>query len=73
MIAATRVSKLLGGYRGGPACDIDGLVAALVAMGALAAEVGDLVESVEINPLLVRPDGVFALDALIVLRGGAQP
>ena len=68
MINSTRISKLLDGYRGTPACDAEGLVSALVAMGSIANEIGDLVESVEINPLLVRPDGVYALDALIVTR-----
>jgi acyl-CoA synthetase (NDP forming) len=68
MIASTRVSTLLAGYRGAPPCDVEGLVNALVSIGLIANEIGDLVESVEINPLLVRPDGVFALDALIVTR-----
>jgi acyl-CoA synthetase (NDP forming) len=69
MIRSTLVSKLLDGYRGSVRCDVDSLVAAVVAMGSIAGDVGDLVESVEVNPLLVRPDGVFALDALIVTRG----
>jgi acetyltransferase len=72
MIGSTRVARLLDGYRGAPRCDVDSLVAALVAMGALADEVGDMVESVDINPLLVRPDGAFALDALVVTAGGHE-
>jgi succinyl-CoA synthetase beta subunit len=68
MIASTRVAKLLDGFRGAPRCDLEALSGALVAMGALAAEISDLVESAEINPLLVRADGAFALDALIVAR-----
>lgn len=68
MIHSTRVSRLLGGYRGSPRCDMDSLIAALMAMGSIADELGDVVESVEVNPLLARPDGVFALDALIVTR-----
>ena len=63
MIASTRVARLLDGFRGAPKCDIESLVSAIVAMGRLASELGDMVESVEINPLLVRPDGAFALDA----------
>lgn len=68
MIRSTRVSKLLDGYRGSPRSDVESLVTAVVAMGSIAHELGDLVESVEVNPLLVRPDGIFALDALIVTR-----
>ncbi|MGE5538213.1 MAG: acetate--CoA ligase family protein [Gemmatimonas sp.] len=72
MIRATRVAKMLEGYRGAPPGDIDGLVDVLVAMGVVAQDLGDLVESVDVNPLLVRPDGVFALDALIVTRAIAR-
>lgn len=72
MIASTRVAKLLDGYRGTAPCDKESLVNALVSMGAMASEVGDLIESAEINPLLVRPDGVFALDALVVLKETAE-
>lgn len=72
MINSTRVSKLLDGYRGTPRCDMDSLIGALIAMGSIATEIGDLVRSVEINPLLVRPDGVYALDALIITRGSAD-
>ena len=68
MVASTRVARLLDGFRGAPKCDTDALVDCIVAMGRLAAELGDTVESVEINPLLVRPDGAYALDALIVCR-----
>jgi acetate---CoA ligase (ADP-forming) len=72
MIATTRVAKLLGGYRGSSPCDLKGLISVLTATGALAQGIGDLVESLEINPLLVRPDGVFALDALIMTRRPAH-
>jgi len=72
MIESTRVARLLEGYRGAPRCDVDSLVEALVAMGTLADDVGDAIESVEINPLLVRPDGAFALDALVVTRAGHE-
>lgn len=72
MIRSTRVAKLLEGYRGAPRCDIEALVGALVAIGTVAIDIGDLVQSVEINPLLVRPDGVYALDALVVTRGSAD-
>lgn len=69
MIASTRASQLLAGYRGAPACDVDALAQALTALGALASELGEAIESIDVNPLLVRQDGVYALDALVVLRG----
>jgi hypothetical protein len=41
-----------------------------VGLGRLAIELDDAVESVDINPFVVRPLGVpsVALDALVVLR-----
>jgi acetyltransferase len=69
MISSTRVADLIKGYRGSEPGDLEALVAAIKAMGALAIELGDLLESAEINPLVVRADGIYALDALLVMRG----
>jgi acyl-CoA synthetase (NDP forming) len=70
-IGRTKASKLLGGFRGTPSRDIDALAEAMVALGRLAADMTDTLESVDINPLLVRAEGkgVVALDALVVTCG----
>jgi acetate---CoA ligase (ADP-forming) len=68
MIARLRSAKLLHGYRGRPPGDVDALARAIVDLGALAADLGDLVESVDVNPLVVLSDGAMALDGLVVLR-----
>ena len=68
MIARTKASRLLAGYRGAPAGDIGALAQALTALGALVADLGDVIESIDVNPILVRPDGAFALDGLVVLK-----
>ena len=43
---------------------------ALIALGRLAHDLGDGIESIDINPLVALPagDGAVALDALVVLR-----
>ncbi len=46
------------------------LLQAIVALGNLAAAHPEIVE-IDVNPLLVRPDAVVALDALIVLGGSS--
>ncbi len=64
-----KVRRLLDGYRGGPAADVEGVVAAIVALSTLAVELGEALEAVDINPVLARPagaGGLVALDALVI-------
>jgi acetyltransferase len=70
MLARTRAGKLLQGYRGGPPLDRDAVADALVALGRLADDLKDVIESVDINPFVALPQGQggIALDALIVLQ-----
>jgi hypothetical protein len=66
-----KVRRLLDGYRGGPAADVEGVVAAIVALSTLAVELGEALEAVDINPVLARPagaGGLVALDALVIPR-----
>jgi hypothetical protein len=46
------------------------LVDCLAKLGRLARDMGDCIEAVDVNPLLVLPGrgGASALDALVVLR-----
>ena len=66
----TRAGRLLEGYRGGAALDRDAVVAALVGLGHLALDLGDRLESLDVNPFVALPrgHGALALDALVVLR-----
>ena len=70
MIQRTTAGKLLKGYRGTPPGDEGSVLAALIALGRLAHNLGDQVESIDINPVVALPDGqgAVALDALVVLR-----
>ena len=70
MVAGTRGAKLLAGTRGRPAGDIRALVDAIMKLQRLALEVGDDIEELDVNPLLVRPKGkgVVAVDALVIAR-----
>jgi acyl-CoA synthetase (NDP forming) len=75
LLARTKLDTILRGYRGGARYDEPAAIAALMDLGRLAESLGDIVESLDINPLLVRPvgQGVVALDALVVLRQSAAP
>jgi acetate---CoA ligase (ADP-forming) len=68
LVASLRISRVLAGHRGSPAVDVHGLVAAVVAMSALACELGDHLDAVDVNPLVVHPDGAVAVDGLVVPR-----
>jgi acetate---CoA ligase (ADP-forming) len=68
MLAQTRVGRLMQGYRGGPALDVEAVVGALVALGRLAVDLADVIDSVDVNPFTAMPQGAVALDGLIVLQ-----
>ena len=69
-LQSLKVRPLLTGFRGKPAGDVDALVDAVLAVAAYAqAHAAQLVE-LDVNPLLVLPQGrgVLAVDALIRLK-----
>jgi acetyl-CoA synthetase (ADP-forming) len=65
MLERLSIWPLLNGYRGRPALDVDAAADALARLSWLAADLGDRLEALDINPLAVRPRGrgVVALDA----------
>ena len=72
-IAALKMAPVLDGVRGAPPCDREALINAVVCLGALATDLGDLIGDLDINPVLVGETGVIALDSLIVpLAKGAS-
>ena len=70
VLGSLRVSRLLDGVRGGPALDRTAAIDAVVGLSRLAADLGDLIAEMDINPLRVLPSGVVALDALVVPAAG---
>jgi acetyltransferase len=74
LIHRTRISKLMRGYRDVPPANEAAVIATLVAMSQLMADIPELAE-LDINPLVVNPEGAMALDARVRLSltqpGGA--
>ncbi len=64
LVGRTRVARLLAGYRNRPPADMDAILATLMRISQLVADIPELVE-LDINPLLADSDGVLALDARI--------
>ncbi len=66
MLKSLTIYPLLKGYRGDTPKNIDKLIEALIRMSYLAADYPEIAE-LDINPLVVTPTDVIALDARIVV------
>jgi acetate---CoA ligase (ADP-forming) len=66
-IRKLRAAKLLDGFRGTPAVDVDAVASVVASIGSLMQARPDIVE-IDVNPLVAHPvgQGAIALDALIV-------
>jgi acyl-CoA synthetase (NDP forming) len=58
-------SPLLNGVRGEPPADGRSLARALSRLSILAHDLGDLIEALDVNPLIVGEKGCVAVDALL--------
>ncbi len=67
MLESLKIWPLLAGYRGKPAVDVEKLIEIIMRLSYLAADYPEI-EELDINPLLVTPDDVCALDARIVIH-----
>jgi len=63
-----RGRAVLHGARGAPPADLAAVAEVITRIATVAALLGDRLESLEVNPLLVRGDQAEALDALITWR-----
>jgi len=70
LLRSLRIAPLLSGVRGRPPLDIAAAARAAAALARVAAEHPELGE-IEINPLLVLPNGCLGLDARLV-KGDAD-
>jgi hypothetical protein len=68
MIAETRVERLLRGFRGARACDLAALAEVIHAVSVFAHANAERVKGIDLNPVVVSPEGAWALDALIELK-----
>lgn len=70
VIGLTRAATLLRGYRGQPRADEQALVQAMVRLSQFAARHAQCLDEMDVNPLIVRPEGlgVVAVDAVMIRR-----
>lgn len=66
MLDGMRVRPMLDGWRNAPAASIDALVDVIVQFSELAIELGNVLDAVEANPVIVTAEGAVAVDALVL-------
>ncbi|MCD6043616.1 MAG: CoA-binding protein, partial [Burkholderiales bacterium] len=71
MIEQVKAFAAIRGFRNLPRGDVKALARAVAALSRLALAKGRPVREAEINPLIVRADGVVAVDALVALETAA--
>jgi acyl-CoA synthetase (NDP forming) len=69
MLQEVKGARLLEGFRGQPAADVEALIHLMVRVSHLGIQCEQEIREMDLNPLLVLPrgQGVRAADALIVL------
>src|SRR5262245_2994699 len=65
MIGELRAAKLLAGFRGKPAADVDALLDAICGLSDFYLDHRDLVSDIEINPIIVQTKGARAVDVRV--------
>ncbi|HTZ09247.1 MAG TPA: acetate--CoA ligase family protein, partial [Acidimicrobiales bacterium] len=67
MVRSLRGFPLLAGARGRPRLDVKALVDVVLAVARLAGGCGGRLAELDLNPVVVRPAGAVAVDALVVV------
>jgi acetyltransferase len=71
MVDGLKLAKLIAGFRGRPAADRAALEATALKLGQFFLDHRARISDVEINPLMVRPNGAVAVDVRVLWRDGA--
>ena len=70
LLDSLRIRPLLDGWRGAPAVDIDALADVIVRFSTMAIELGDALDAVEANPVIVSAARRRSPStAFVVMRG----
>ena len=66
LIDSLRLRSLLGGLRDRPPLDVDAFCTAAERFSVMVAALGEVLEEIDVNPLIVHPGGCVAVDALVI-------
>jgi acyl-CoA synthetase (NDP forming) len=65
LIDGLQIRPVLDGVRGAPAVDVDALATAVSRLSVLASDLGDTIDALDVNPVIVHAGGCVAVDALV--------
>lgn len=68
MLTSLKGHPLLAGFRGKPGVDVDGLADAICRLSELAHDLADVIDQIDVNPVIASGATVMAADALIICR-----
>jgi acetyltransferase len=68
LVQELRGARIFAGLRGKDAADVGALAELLHSISLFAAAHGDIVEEIDLNPVIVHRQGLSIVDALISLR-----
>ena len=68
MIDAIKTQKMLNGFRGIPPVNREQLAEMIVKVSQLVIEKQTIIKEVDLNPVIANEDGIFGVDARIILH-----
>ena len=72
LLDGLRLRPLLDGHRGRPAAELARVAEELARFSVLCADLSDLLEAIDVNPLIAGPGGAIAVDALVLPRASGH-
>jgi len=72
MLDEVKAAPLLSGFRGSRAVNTRSILAALSRLSELMYRFSDMIQEIEINPMLVTTEGAVAVDAMAVMVAGQR-
>jgi len=68
MLASLKGFRLLTGFRGSAPVDLEQLIDTICRFSELAYDLRDVIDEIDVNPIIVTASGAVAADALIVVK-----
>jgi hypothetical protein len=68
LIDRLKIRPILDGVRGAAPSNVAALAHAVSRMSVIAEDLGELIDAIDVNPVIVSPTGCVAVDALVVSR-----